>query len=82
MLIKFAKENNNWFPELIMVGKNISLNTKKQLGKAVVESVACYGCEIWLLKTEGQRKLLALEMDYLRRSPRVSRLKKNPIHHH
>ena len=54
--------------------KNISLDTKKQLGKAIVESVACYGCEVWLLKTEEQRKLLALEMDYLRRSARVSRL--------
>ena len=57
--------------------KNISLDTKKRLGKAVVESVACYGCEVWL-KTEEQRKLLALEMDYLRRSARVSRLQKIP----
>ena len=44
----------------------------------MVESVACYGCEVWLLKTEEQRKLLALEMDYLRRSARVSRLQKIP----
>ena len=40
--------------------------------------MACYGCEVWLLKTEEQRKLLALEMDYLRRSARVSRLQKIP----
>ena len=33
-------------------------------------------CEVWLLKPEGQRELLALEMDYLRRSARVSRLQK------
>ena len=58
--------------------KNISLDTKKRLGKAIVEPVACYGCEVWLLKTEEQRKLLALEMDYLRRSARVSRLQKIP----
>ena len=58
--------------------KNISLDTKKRLGKAIVESVACYGCEVWLLKAEEQRKLLALEMDYLRRSARVSRLQKIP----
>ena len=44
----------------------MSLDTKGRLGKAVVESVACYGCEVWLLKTEEQTKLLALEMDYLR----------------
>ena len=30
----------------------------------MVESVACYGCEVWLLKREKQRKLLVLEMDY------------------
>ena len=36
--------------------KNISLDTKKRLGKAMVEQVACYGCEVWLLKTEEQRK--------------------------
>ena len=44
----------------------------------MVESVACYGCEVWLLKSEEQRKLIALEMDYLRRSARVSRLQKIP----
>ena len=49
----------------------------------MVESVACYGCEVWLLETEEQRKLLALEMDHSRRSASVSRLqkKKNPKHH-
>ena len=43
----------------------------------MVQSVACYGCEVWLLKREEQRKLLALQMDYLR-SARVSRLQKIP----
>ena len=37
----------------------------------MVASVAWYGCEVWLLKREEQRKLVALEMDYLRRSARV-----------
>ena len=45
--------------------KNILLDTKKRLEKAMVESEACYGCEVWLLKTEEQRKLLALEIDYI-----------------
>ena len=31
------------------------------LRKAMVESVACYGCEVLLLKREEQRKLIALE---------------------
>jgi len=46
---------------------------KKQLGRAMVKSVACYGCEVRLLKMEEQSKLLALEIDYLRKSARVSR---------
>ena len=40
----------------------------------MVESVACYGCEVWLLKTEEQNKLLVLEMNYLQWSASVSRL--------
>ena len=44
--------------------KNISLDTKKRLGNVMVESVACYGCEVWLLRREEQRKLLPLEIDF------------------
>ena len=58
--------------------KNIPLDTKKPLGKTMVESTVCYGCEVCLLKTEEQRKQLVIEMDYLRRSARVSRLQKIP----
>ena len=47
-----------------------------RLGKAMVESVACYGCKVWLIKTEEQRKLLALELDYLRGSASVQITKK------
>ena len=43
-----------------------NLKTKKQLEKAMVESVACYGCEVWLLKRGKEKKLLALEIDCLR----------------
>ena len=46
----------------------------------IIIIIISYGCEVWLLKTEQQRKLLALEMDYLRRSARVSRLQENPKH--
>ena len=58
--------NRQYIYFILWRDKNISLDTKKRLGKAVIESVACYWCEVWLLKTEEQRKLLALEMDYLR----------------
>ena len=44
----------------------------------MAESMACYRCEVWVLKTEEQIDLLALEIDYLRRSARVSRLQKIP----
>ena len=47
----------------------------------MVKSVACYGNEVWLLKTEEQWKLLSLETDCLRRSPRVPRLKKKKTKH-
>ena len=43
----------------------------------MLESVASYGCEEWRLKREEQRKQLGLEMDYLRRTARESRLQKN-----
>ena len=32
--------------------------------------------EVWLLKRKEQRKLIALEMNYVRRSARVPRLQK------
>ena len=44
--------------------KNIDLEAKKPLGKAMLESGACYECEVCLLKREQQSKLLALEMDW------------------
>ena len=46
----------------------------------MVELVAWYGCELWLLKREEQRKLLALEMNYLRSAS--VQITKNPIHQH
>ena len=60
-----------------MVGYKHVFGHKKRLGNAMVESVACYGCEVWLLKTEEQIKLLTLEMDYLR-SARMFGLQKIP----
>ncbi|XP_030765274.1 uncharacterized protein LOC115889426 [Sitophilus oryzae] len=54
--------------------KNIRTNTKIHIGRALVESVVTYGCEVWTLKAEQKRSLNALEMDYLKRSARVSKL--------
>ena len=41
--------------------------------------MACYGCQVWLLKKVEQQKLLALEMDYLKMSARLSRLQTRKI---
>ena len=54
--------------------KNIRPNTKVHIGRALVESVVTYGCEVWTLKAVQKRALNALEMDYLRRSAGVSKL--------
>jgi hypothetical protein len=49
----------------------------------MVESVPYYGYEVWFLKWEEQMKLLVVEMDYLRRSARVTTLqKKSHKHYH
>ncbi|XP_030758926.1 uncharacterized protein LOC115884471 [Sitophilus oryzae] len=53
--------------------RHISKRNKKRLGQSLVESVLCYGCEVWTVNSDLRRKLLATEMEYLRRSSRVSR---------
>jgi hypothetical protein len=49
-------------------------DTKKYIGKILVQSVLCYGCETWIINEQYKRRISAIEMDYLRRSARVSRL--------
>ncbi|KAJ9581815.1 hypothetical protein L9F63_003884 [Diploptera punctata] len=54
----------------------MSNHTKKRILKSVVESMMTYGAEGWTL-VEGQKtKILAVEMDGIRRSARVSRLER------
>jgi hypothetical protein len=54
--------------------KHIRKDTKKYIGKVLVESVLLYGGEIWTLNEYYRKRLQAVEMDYLRKSARVSRL--------
>jgi hypothetical protein len=42
--------------------------------KSVVKSILSYGDKTWTIKQKHRRKLLATEMDYLRRSSRISRM--------
>lgn len=37
-------------------------------------SVLIYGCDVWTMREEDNRWLTAVEMDYLPRSGRISRL--------
>ncbi|XP_030751610.1 uncharacterized protein LOC115879104 [Sitophilus oryzae] len=43
-------------------------------GKRVIESITTYGAETWELNKLEKNKLLSLEMDFWRRSCRISRL--------
>jgi hypothetical protein len=54
--------------------KHIRKDTKKYIGKVLVESVLLYGSEIWTLNEYYRKRSQTVEMDYLRRSARVSRL--------
>lgn len=40
----------------------------------MVESSLCYGCEIWTTNSDTTRRLNTVEMDYLRRTTRISQL--------
>ena len=42
----------------------------------MVESVLCYGSEVWTLNADLKRRVNAVEIDYLRRSARISRMDK------
>ncbi|KAJ9588953.1 hypothetical protein L9F63_017748 [Diploptera punctata] len=54
----------------------MSNHTKKRILKSVVENIMTYGAQRWTL-VEGQKtKILAVEMDGIRRSARVSRLER------
>ena len=58
--------------------------TKKRLGQTLVESMLCYSSEVWVLNADLKRRLLAVEMDYLRRSAGISRIERrtnNEVRH-
>ncbi|XP_054257537.1 uncharacterized protein LOC128982603 [Macrosteles quadrilineatus] len=54
--------------------RGVSKKTKKRIYKSMVQSVVLYGSEVWELKQRNTGKLLATEMDVLRRSCRKRRL--------
>ena len=65
-----AKEAFNKRKELL--SRNMSTRVKKKVVKAIVWTVAQYGCETWTLKKEEIQRLNALEMWIWRRMERIS----------
>jgi hypothetical protein len=60
----------------ILWSRNILHGTKLAVYNAIVKSILTYGAETWTVKQKHRNKLLAAEMDYLRRSARISRMDK------
>jgi hypothetical protein len=51
------------------------LHSKLLIYKSIVKGILTYGAETWSIKWKHRYKLLATEMDYLRRSARISRIR-------
>ena len=56
--------------------KHITKNRKLQIYKTVIQSILTYGVEVWQISVRNQNKILATEMDVLRRSAGKSRKEK------
>jgi hypothetical protein len=54
--------------------KDITKNRKKMIYKSMVKSVLIYGAETWSLYEDNRGRIMATEMDALRRSARISKL--------
>lgn len=62
----------------LLWSNRISLKTKLTIYRAIVEPILTYGSECWQLTESSRRKIDAVEMDFLRRSCRISRLEHIP----
>lgn len=58
----------------LLWSKQIKRETKVQIYNTMVKSVVTYAADVWTLSMREKQKLHSLEMDYLRRSARISRL--------
>jgi len=56
--------------------KNITKNRKLHIYQTIIQSILMYGAEVWQIPTRQINKILATEMDVLRRSARKSRMEK------
>ena len=60
----------------VMWNKEIINNTKKIVYKSITESILLYGAETRSMRKANEKKLSATEMDFWRRSTRISRMKR------
>jgi hypothetical protein len=60
----------------VLWSKTILHKTKKLVYQALVQSILLYGAETWTLNTQQANILLTTEMDFWRRSARISRKEK------
>ena len=56
--------------------KNITKNRKLHIYQTIIQSILMYGVEVWQIPTRQINKILATEMDVLRRAARKSRMEK------
>lgn len=63
----------------ILWTNNIKKQTKERIYEAIVESILLYRSEVWEITKRDKQRLEAVEMDFMRRSCRVSRLQGSPM---
>jgi hypothetical protein len=61
--------------------KDITKNRKLYIYQTIIQSILMYGAEVWQTHTREINKILATEMDVLRRSARKSRLERTKNEH-
>lgn len=62
----------------ILWSKRITNKNKTRICDTIIRSIMTYGAECWVMNQKVQNKITATEMEYLRRSCRLSRLDKVP----
>lgn len=58
----------------LLWSRSVGRTTKKIIYETIVQSILLYGAETWEITQRDREELLAVEMDFLRRRCRVSRL--------
>ncbi|XP_030753177.1 uncharacterized protein LOC115880180 [Sitophilus oryzae] len=60
----------------VLWSKHISYEKKHAIYNSIFKSIVLYGCETWHLTSRMEQRLLALEIDFWRRSAGISRMER------